>query len=86
MKHEVQDSIKRREAIILAADMNDDTTWEGKLHNELYSWGLRNIHQSIHPTLEQTAMCNKNKHEVAINGIWATPGIDATKAGMTGFG
>ena len=42
--------------------------------------------QLVHPDLPMTATCNKNRQEIAVDGIWSSPSLEITQCGMAGFG
>ena len=47
---------------------------------------LISVMESTHPDLPMVSTCSKNRQEIAVDGIWCSPGLDIIQCGMTGFG
>jgi hypothetical protein len=70
--------------IILRIDLNNNA-WTSEAAQIIESWGLINVHTTHHPELPAVATCNKNRSNVPIDGMWCSPAIEITSAGMSGF-
>jgi hypothetical protein len=49
-------------------------------------WGLKDVHECAHPSLNPVATQNTNQNNIPVDGLWCSPGLPITAAGMTGFG
>ena len=48
--------------------------------------GLIDVHHAKHPHLSTASTCNKNTHDIPVDGIWASPSLDCVAAGYYGYG
>ena len=72
------------EMVILGMDANQDI--QSDPDQFARKCQLRSILTTRHPTTPLTATCNKNMNEIAVDGMWCSPGLDIEQCGMSGFG
>ena len=73
------------DSIVIGLDANDHVR-SGDVNTMLRSKGLVDAHARQHPHLSTEATCDKNKHDVPVDGLWTSPSLDCIAAGYFGFG
>jgi hypothetical protein len=71
--------------IIIGLDANEHVR-QGTTTQYMDKWGLKDVHKCAHPSLSPVATQNTNQNSVPVDGLWCSPGLPITAAGMTGFG
>jgi hypothetical protein len=71
--------------IVLGLDANEHVR-QGTTLKFINRWGLVDVHADRHSHLYPVATQDTNKHSVPVDGLWCSPGLPITAAGMTGFG
>jgi hypothetical protein len=66
-------------------DLNSNT-WDSNEAPLIKAWGLTNSLKTQQPTLAPVATCDKNRKNKPIDGIWCSPSLDISRAGMHSFG
>jgi hypothetical protein len=85
LNHCIQTWMAAGDQIILGMDVNEDIHSQN-MQEWTSSLGLIDALNHSHPHSPRVATCNKNSNNTPIDGIWITPGLTISKAGMTGFG
>jgi hypothetical protein len=71
--------------IVLGLDANEHVR-QGTTVEFINKWGLVDVHADRHSHLPPVATQDTNQNSVPVNGLWCSPGLPITAAGMTGFG
>jgi len=85
LNHSITQWLADGDLLIVGLDANEDID-TGDTAHWMQTWGLTNALRRTHPQRPRVATCNKNRNNIPIDGIWISPGLQISAAGMTGFG
>jgi hypothetical protein len=71
--------------LILGLDANENVR-DGTTLQYIQKWGLQDVHSTRHPTLPPCPTHAKNTNNIPVDGLWCSPALPITAAGMSGFG